>query len=121
MSEQPISHGIGAVIVTKEMWSKLTPESQQKIRAIAADVFTRLRASTRQDNKKALADIKAAGLASVPFDAAALVEFRKIGDQAAEKCVGKLYSADLLARVRKTVAEARSGVASPAGAAPGKS
>jgi TRAP-type C4-dicarboxylate transport system substrate-binding protein len=123
MSEQPISHGIGAVIVTKEMWAKLSPESQQKIRAIAGDVFTRLKTSTRQDNKKALGDIKAAGLASVPFDAAAVVEFHKIGDQAAEKCAGKLYSADLLARVRKTVAAARaSGAAPPVGATPsGKS
>jgi TRAP-type C4-dicarboxylate transport system substrate-binding protein len=118
MSEQPISHGIGAVIVTKEMWSKLTPDSQKKVRQIADDVFARLRTSTRADNKKALGDIKAAGIKTVPFDAAAIAEFRRIGDQAAEKCVGKLYSAELLARVRKTVADSRAaGAAPPAPAA----
>ena len=89
-------------------------------REIADDVFTRLRASTREDNKKALQDIRAAGLASVPFDAAAVAEFQKIGDRAAESCVGKLYSADLLARVRKTVAEVRAPKSGGAGS-PGKS
>ena len=114
MSETPISHGIGAVIVTKAAWAKLSPASQAKIREIAADVFTRLRTSTRQDNKKAFDDIRAAGIKTVPFDAAALAEFRKLGDQAAQKCVGSLYPPELLSRVRKTVLDTRSGAA-PAG------
>lgn len=115
MSEQPISHGIGAVIVTKESWSKVSPASQSKIKEIAADVFQRLQAATRQDNKKALADIQKAGLKMTPFDAAALTEFRRIGDQAAEKCVGKLYPADLLARVRKAVEATRTAPATKSG------
>jgi TRAP-type C4-dicarboxylate transport system substrate-binding protein len=114
MSETPISHGIGAVIVTKASWAKLTPAAQAKIREIAGDVFGRLRTSTRQDNKKALDDIRTAGIKSVSFDAPALAEFRKLGDQAAQKCVGSLYPAELLSRVRKTVLDTRSGT-SPAG------
>jgi TRAP-type C4-dicarboxylate transport system substrate-binding protein len=116
ISESPISHGIGAVIVTKDMWTKLTPDSQKKVRAIADDVFARLRTSTRADNKKALGDIRAAGLATVPFDADVIAEFQKIGDRAAEACVGKLYSADLLARVRKSVAEVRASAKAPSSA-----
>ncbi len=109
ISESPISHGIGAVIVTKETWGKLGPDSQAKLRAIAADVFARLQTATRADNKRALDDIRKAGLVTIPIDAAALTEFRRIGDVAAEKCAGKLYSAELLGRVRKTVQEARAG------------
>lgn len=113
MSQTPISHGIGAVIVTKESWNKLTPESRAKVRAIADDVFTRLKAATRADNRRAIEDIKKAGLTMVPTDPAALAEFRRIGDVAAEKCAGKLYSADLLARVRKTVQDSRAAAAVP--------
>jgi hypothetical protein len=48
-----------------------------------------------------------AGIEVVPFDEEALREFRLIGDRAAEACIGELFSANLYARVRKTVLSLR--------------
>jgi TRAP-type C4-dicarboxylate transport system substrate-binding protein len=104
MSEVPITHGIGAVIVTEKAWSKISPESQSKIREISDDVFARLKESSRRDNAAAVADIRAAGIQIVPIGDAELQEFRRIGLRAAEAAVGQLYPADLLARVRAVVA-----------------
>ena len=114
MSEVPITHGIGAVIVTSKAWSKVSDESKGKIREIADDVFARLKESSRQDNASAIDDIRAAGIEIVPIPGAELERFRTIGLQAAEEAVGTLYSADLLARARAAVADQRRAAAQSA-------
>jgi TRAP-type C4-dicarboxylate transport system substrate-binding protein len=111
MSATPLTHAIGAVIVTRERFAKVSPQSRRKIHEIAADVFVRLRASSREENRRAVRDIEAAGIEIVPFDDEALREFRIIGDKAAEECVGELFSADLYARVRQKVLSVRAAAA----------
>ncbi|MGQ0723305.1 MAG: TRAP transporter substrate-binding protein [Candidatus Eiseniibacteriota bacterium] len=114
MSELPITHAIGAVIVTEKAWSGITPASQAKIREIAKDVFARLKQSSREENRRALDDIRAAGIQIVPIAGPELVLFREIGEKAANRNVGKLYSAELLSRMKHVVAARR---AEPAGEA----
>jgi len=107
MSQEPITYAIGAVIVTKAAWEKIPAESRAKVREIAADVFTRLKESSRRDNDQAVEDIRAAGIEIVPIAPDQMKVFREIGERAAQKEVGKLYSADLLARVRAAIAAER--------------
>jgi TRAP-type C4-dicarboxylate transport system substrate-binding protein len=107
MSEAPITHAMGAVIVTRKAWDRISPESQAKVRAVADDVFARLKESSRRENREALDDIRAAGIEIVPVDDEAMATFREIGDRAARRAVGTLYSAELLQRVRDVVAEHR--------------
>jgi TRAP-type C4-dicarboxylate transport system substrate-binding protein len=107
MSESPITHAIGAVVVTNEAWAKVPPDAQPKIRSIADDVFARLKKSSREENRAAVDDIRKAGLEIVKIPPADLAVFREIGARAAAREQGTLYSADLLQRVRKIVADHR--------------
>jgi TRAP-type C4-dicarboxylate transport system substrate-binding protein len=107
MSEVPITHAIGAVVVTEGAWSKIPPEAQSAIRTIAADVFARLKESSRADNREAVDVIREAGVEIVPIPPDALAEFREIGARAAQSQVGVLYSAELLERVQGVVAATR--------------
>jgi TRAP-type transport system periplasmic protein len=107
MSEVPITHAIGAVIVTRSSWEKVSAESRAKTLEIAGDVFARLKESSRQDNRAAIDDIRAAGLEIVSFPEAELARFREIGERAALRGVGTLYPRELLDAVRAAVAEHR--------------
>jgi TRAP-type C4-dicarboxylate transport system substrate-binding protein len=107
MSEAPITHAIGAVIVTTAAWEKIPPSAQAEVRRIADDVFARLKTSSRQENRDAVSDIRAAGIRIVPVDDAAMRVFRDIGERSARRNVGKLYPEDLLARVRAVIADTR--------------
>jgi TRAP-type C4-dicarboxylate transport system substrate-binding protein len=107
MSEAPITHAIGAVIVTNAAWEKISPSAQAEVRRIADDVFSRLKTSSRRENRDAVEDIRAAGIRIVPVDDAAMRVFRDIGERAARRAVGTLYPEDLLARVRAVIADAR--------------
>jgi len=107
MSAVPITHAIGAVIVSKKAYAPVSAASRQKVREIAADVFSRLKVSSRQENRDAIEDIRRAGIEVVPIGADAMRVFREIGDRASQRGVGQLYSADLLARIRSAVAEVR--------------
>jgi TRAP-type C4-dicarboxylate transport system substrate-binding protein len=107
MSRVPITHAIGAVIVSKRAWDRISDESKATVRAIAADVFERLKQSSRADNRQAKRDIEAAGLEIVDIPADAMAEFREIGERAARRNVGVLYSAELLERVQGIVAARR--------------
>lgn len=107
MSEAPITHAIGAVIVTNAAWEKVSPAAQAEVRRIAADVFARLKTSSRQENRDAVGDIRQAGISIVPIDDAAMRVFRDIGERAAHRNAGTLYPEALLTRVRAVIAEAR--------------
>lgn len=111
MSEAPITHAIGAVVVTRESWDKVPADAQAKIAPVAADVFARLKTSSRAENRAAVDDIRKAGLQIVPIAPADLKVFRDIGDRAAKRAEGTLFPPDLLARVRKVVADHRAAAA----------
>jgi TRAP-type C4-dicarboxylate transport system substrate-binding protein len=109
MSEKPITHAIGAVVVTSEAWAKVPADMQPKIRAIADDVFGKLKKASREENHAAIDDIRKAGLAIIPIAPADLTVFQDIGARAAAREEGTLYSHEMLQRVRKIVAEHRAG------------
>jgi TRAP-type C4-dicarboxylate transport system substrate-binding protein len=114
MSELPISHAIGAVVVSKRAYANVSESSREKVREIAADVFARLNAASRDENRRAIEDIRAAGIAIVPVEGNDLAVFRAIGARAAARTAGTIYSPELLARVQATVAEYRAAHASEA-------
>jgi len=113
MSADPITHALGAVIVTDKAWEKISPESQGKVREIADDVFGRLKTASRAENHAAIDDIRVAGLEIVEIPDGELETFREIGGRAAERGVGEIYPAEMLERVRGIVAAYRAGTASP--------
>ncbi len=107
MSAVPITHAIGAVVVSEKSWARISEASKASVREIAADVFGRLKTSSRAENLQAIEDIRASGIEIVSIPPEAMSEFREIGARAAQRSVGALYPAELLERVQGAVARVR--------------
>jgi len=107
MSAVPITHAIGAVVVSKPAYQKVSAEARGKIREIADEVFARLKTSSRRENREAIADIRQAGIEIVAIGDDEMATFRGIGERAAQRGVGTLYPQELLDGIRAAVEEHR--------------
>ncbi|MDP6529936.1 MAG: TRAP transporter substrate-binding protein DctP [Gemmatimonadota bacterium] len=113
MSATPISHAIGAVVVTRKQFEKISAESREKIRGIASDIFTRLKSASRDENRRAVEDIRAAGITVVQADEDAVEEFLAIGARSADLGTASLFPAELLGRVRARILAHREAASAP--------
>lgn len=98
MAGYPTGSILGATIISKSVWDKISPASQKIMMDVAEKEHDKLFRLTRQDNEKALALLKKAGIIIVPFDPKnkdmqfVFETSRKVR----ESLVGKLYKRDLL-------------------------
>jgi TRAP-type C4-dicarboxylate transport system substrate-binding protein len=103
-----ISYSIGALVLRKEVFAKLSAEDQKTIREVSVEVGQKLLKVIRQDNERAAKAMAKSGVTFVPSPPAMMEEFEKQGQGVwAELSGGKLYSSELLDKVKKYVAEAR--------------
>ena len=122
----PIAMGIGAVVVTKPAFDALTPEEQKALRDVAGLWASRLTKKVRKDNRKTLTLMAGARYESPMIDEAGNLtvgaakagstkptvttwgpedrrEWNKVFAKVWHDLAGKVYSHDLLDRVRKLV------------------
>ena len=110
MSAVPSTSILGATLISKDIWDKISPGSQKIILDIARKEHEKVVSSMRQDNAKSLALLKKSGVHVVRSD-----EWNaKDGDyifaaakKVREGMVGKLYSRELLDRTLALVEEYR--------------
>lgn len=102
-----ISHAMGAVVISKKDYDKLSPAEIETVRRLSADVFGRLNAATRQQNDEALAVLLQQGLQRVAPDEASTAAFRVIGQRVWERMTGVLYERDLLERLTAALEQSR--------------
>ncbi len=104
----PISYSIGALVVRKEVFNKLSAEDQRTVKELSRVMGGQLMTRIRTDNERAKNTIQKSGITFVPVPAALLSEFEKEGQAVWDELSGgKLYSNELLVKVKKYVAEAR--------------
>ncbi len=110
MGEYPIANGIVAVIVTREVWDKISPDNQRKTMAISKELFAGMVAERRTSNDHSIGVLKNAGISIVPFDtqSEAMQFILSASDKAREAMVGELYSRELLDRTLSLLKEYRS-------------
>lgn len=108
MTDIPITHGIGAVLVSKKALRKASPEDIQTLRAVAAPHLRALTLKTREQNVEAIAEMKKEGVEVVAVEKAVSDEFFRTGRGAWKDGVGNLYSQQLLDHVVAIVEEYRS-------------
>lgn len=108
-TDLPITHAMGAVVVSNEAWEKVPEQHRARIRALCNDYFARLQAATRAENQKSMQVIAESGVQSVSPAPGESEKFRQIGDRVAADLTGKLYSGELLEQVRSVLAQARTG------------
>ena len=63
MAEVPLFRGVGAFLVTKEIWDKISPESQAKIMEILRNSIEKTNMANREANQEAIELLKKQGKA----------------------------------------------------------
>ncbi|MGM0453956.1 MAG: TRAP transporter substrate-binding protein DctP [Thermodesulfobacteriota bacterium] len=110
MDEYPITHVIGATIISRRIWEKISPGSRAAIEKLAQPYFERMRRLTDKQNEKSIDILKEQGIEIVPFqpDENTKAFIFNAAKTARRNLVGQLYSQQLLDRTLALLDEYRS-------------
>jgi len=100
MTEVPISHGLGAALISKKALRKISAEDRAVLEDVAGPILRDLTETTRIQNLEAIAEMKKEGVQVVTVDDAVKAQFFTTGRDAWDDGVGELYSAELLQKVK---------------------
>jgi len=98
---------LGATMIGKPTWDKISPEDQKAIRAAAAEAGARLRAESRASEERDIAAMKKRGLNVVAVDAKAEALWRAAAEAAYPKARGKVVPEAAFDEARKILADFR--------------
>ena len=108
MQQLPLANAAGAVLVSKELFDKLTPELQKILLRNGKKYFNQLKALSRQDNEKSIETLQKNGIQLTPIPTGdALKEIFECGEKARRLMAGELFSEKLLTEVEMALAEFR--------------
>src|SRR5690606_5583656 len=100
-TSMPMAYGIGATLVRKDKWDKLSGADKKKVQKVLNIQAKKLRKAVRKDNQRAFKAISRAGVKVVETPAAMVADFEKHSKAVWEEQAGKIYSKDDLAKVLK--------------------
>ena len=100
ITDLPLVNSIGALVVAKSEFNKLSGEQQKILKEVGAKYCRQIVEQTRRDNVAALASLEKLGVKKVPVAEADKQELMNISKDVGQKLVGKLYTADLLTAVQ---------------------
>jgi len=107
MTDVPITHGMGAALISKKALRKVSPEDLAIMQEVAGPILRELTEKTRVQNQEAIEEMKKEGVQVVEVSEAVHQQFFETGRGAWDDGVGKLYSAELLEKVKELLAEYR--------------
>jgi TRAP-type C4-dicarboxylate transport system substrate-binding protein len=99
VSALPITYVMGALVLSRQQWEKLSPEQQTLVREMVTKYNAKIVTTMRQHQQKALSLLQTLGLQSVTMSDAELAYLQQVSANVREELVGKLYSRELLERV----------------------
>jgi TRAP-type C4-dicarboxylate transport system substrate-binding protein len=102
-----IAIGVGATVVTKAQWDKVSADHQAKVLEIARKHHAALRAEIRKKNKDAVAQLKKQGLSIVAVPQAEIDRFVALAAKVRADISAKMFKPGLLAEVEKYIKEVR--------------
>ncbi len=109
MTKLHISQAIGATVVTKKDFDKLTPELQKVLLADSKELETKVLKQIREDNEKALVSMKQAGLQVVDSPPEMVKDFTEQAVAIRTKLEPSVYTHDWREKVEKALADYRAG------------
>jgi TRAP-type C4-dicarboxylate transport system substrate-binding protein len=109
MSGYPTGSLLGATIISKSVWDKISPVSQKIMLDIAKKEHDKLIRVIREEDAKSLALLKKSGIIIIPVDPKNkdMMFVFDISKKVREGLVGKLYSKELLDRTMAYLDEYR--------------
>ncbi len=109
MTEYPSTSVLGGFVVTKDIWNKISPESQKKIKTLSRKYFLEATNNFRESNEKSIKLLKKSGISIVRVKNAE--GYKSFIEDTAEKTkealVGKLFSRELLDRTMSLLEDYR--------------
>jgi TRAP-type C4-dicarboxylate transport system substrate-binding protein len=109
MTSLSITHAVGASVVTKKDFDKLTPDLQKIVIEDSRAFETKLLKLLRGENDKALKSMKQAGLQVVESPPDMVKEFTAQAVAMRPKLENKVYTHDFRMKVEKMIADFRAG------------
>ena len=100
-TDYQLAIAIGATVVNKSAWDKISAENQKKVEKITWKYHRALTLKVRKDNAKAFKALHKAGVKRVPVTAANKKRFSDIAKKVANNFIPRYYSRELLQRVMK--------------------
>ncbi|MDX1497556.1 MAG: TRAP transporter substrate-binding protein DctP [Salinisphaeraceae bacterium] len=108
LADVPLNYILGALVVSKRSFSKLSAEDQQTVRKIMGEVFTRLNRINRQDNQKAREALRNQDIVFTQLSAEEQAEWRAMADKAINDLRSSgLYTPAVLDEMRRHIKAAR--------------
>ena len=98
---------LGATVVGKSTWDRISPEDQKAVRAAAAEAGARLRAESRAAELRDIAAMQKRGLNVVAIDARTEALWRTAAEAAYPKVRGKIVPEAAFDEARKILADFR--------------
>jgi TRAP-type C4-dicarboxylate transport system substrate-binding protein len=109
MTGMHISQAIGATVVTKKEFDKLTPELQKLLLTDSKELEGKLLKNIRMENDKALASLKAAGIQVVESPKEMVKDFETVALGMRPKLEPSVYSHEFRTKVERLLADYRAG------------
>lgn len=100
---QPLADALGAAIISKKIYDSLPGDLQTILMTNSKKFISRVTASSRQDNAKAIETLKQRGMKFVPAPKEISTEFDTIGSRARELLVGNLFPRSFLDDVESSL------------------
>jgi len=109
MTRLHISQAIGATVVTKKDFDKLSPELQKVLLEDSKDLERKVLKQIREDNEKALVSMKQAGLQVIESPPEMVKDFSEQAMAIRAKLEPSVYSHEWREKVEKALADYRAG------------
>jgi len=108
MGAKKVAVGIGASVITKKAWAKLSPEEQAILQKASTKWHDKLIKKVRKDNKKSLKVLKKQGIKLVKVSDAMSAQWDALAIKVQNKLAGKVYTRAILDKVRNHLKAFRS-------------
>ncbi len=106
--DTPLANSNGAVLISKRMFKKLSPDQQKLLKTEGRKYFNELTRLSRRDNETSRTEMFAQGLKKTTInDPAVRASFDSMGEKTRMSLVGKLYDQQLLQDVEQALKDFR--------------
>jgi TRAP-type C4-dicarboxylate transport system substrate-binding protein len=109
MTSLQISQSVGATIMNKKDFDKLSPELQKQLLADSMDLQKKVLKTIREDNTKSLASLKSSGIQVIDSPKPMVDDFMAQAVALRSKLEPSVYTHEFRMKVEKLLADYRAG------------
>lgn len=109
VSTMPLAIGVGATLITKKQYDKLTPEQQTQLLEVSLKWHKKLVKRIRKDNKTSVKTLIKGGVTAVKVGKAERAQWEGVAAKTKKALTGSLFPAALLGEIEGHIKDYRAG------------